>query len=88
MERIGVRELRQNASAYLRRVQAGETLEVADRGRLIARLTPIVAEGWQQLVAEGRLRMAQGHVRDLPGPVPLPRGLERPSRVLARMREE
>jgi prevent-host-death family protein len=41
MERIGVRELRQHASRYLARVRAGETIEVTDRGRPVARLVPV-----------------------------------------------
>lgn len=36
MESIGVREIRQNASAYLRRVRAGETFQVTDRGTPVA----------------------------------------------------
>ena len=36
MERIGVRQLRQHASRYLDRVKAGETVEVTERGRLVA----------------------------------------------------
>ena len=36
MERVGVRELRRDASAILRRVAAGETVEVTDRGRHVA----------------------------------------------------
>jgi len=87
MERIGVRELRQNASVYLRRVASGETIEVADRGRPIARLTPVGDAGWDQLITEGRLRPAQTHLRDLDDPVPLPDGMEPPSERLARMRD-
>ena len=34
--RIGVRELRQNASRYLDRVKSGETVEVTERGQLVA----------------------------------------------------
>jgi prevent-host-death family protein len=88
MERIGVRELRQNASKYLRRVQAGETIEVADRGRPIARISPIAVAGWDGLVAEGRLRPGLGHLRDLGEPLPLPSGAELPSHVVERMRDE
>lgn len=36
MESIGVREIRRNVSEYLRRVEAGETFEVTDRGRTVA----------------------------------------------------
>jgi prevent-host-death family protein len=56
MERIGVRELNQNTSQVLARVQHGETIEVTERGRPIARLVPI--DGGlsllDRLVAEGR----------------------------------
>jgi prevent-host-death family protein len=38
--RIGVRELRQNASRYLRRVAAGESFTVTDRGTPVAQLVP------------------------------------------------
>lgn len=44
MKSIGVRELRQNASEYLRLVKAGETVEIHERGRPIALLSPIPAE--------------------------------------------
>lgn len=40
MTRIGVRELRQHASRHLARVKAGETVEVTERGRLVALLVP------------------------------------------------
>lgn len=40
MDRIGVRELRQNASVYLAQVKAGHTVEVTERGALIALLVP------------------------------------------------
>ena len=41
---VGVRELRQNLSVYLRRVEAGETLEVTEHGHSVARLTPLPPE--------------------------------------------
>lgn len=40
MEKIGVRELRQNASAHLRRVAAGESFCVTDRGQPVAVMMP------------------------------------------------
>ena len=43
MDRVGVRELRQNLSVYLRRVRRGEALEVTERGEPVAILQPIVA---------------------------------------------
>jgi prevent-host-death family protein len=63
--RIGVRELRQNASKYLARVKAGETVEVTERGALIARLTPPrpADSARDRLIAEGRLIPARGPLR-------------------------
>jgi prevent-host-death family protein len=59
MERIGVRELRQHASRYLARVAGGETLEVTDRGRAVARLVPIRTDSWDDLVTSGRASPAE-----------------------------
>lgn len=54
--RVGVRELRQNLSKYLRRVVRGETLEVTDRGRPVAVLAPLPepSSPLERLVASGR----------------------------------
>ncbi|MGH7642556.1 MAG: type II toxin-antitoxin system Phd/YefM family antitoxin [Candidatus Dormibacteria bacterium] len=61
MTRIGVRELRQNASRYLELVKAGEQVEVTERGRLIALLVaPDPARSARdRLLREGRLRAAR-----------------------------
>lgn len=40
MEQIGVRELRQQASRYLRRVVAGESFTITDYGKPVAVLAP------------------------------------------------
>ena len=41
MTAVGVRELRQRASELLRLVEGGETIEITDRGRPVALLTPL-----------------------------------------------
>lgn len=43
MKRVGVAELKNNLSRYLRAVEAGEEVEVADRDRAIARIVPMRA---------------------------------------------
>lgn len=53
-----MRELRQHASRYLARVARGESLEVTDRGRAVARLVPIRGDAYADLVASGRLEVA------------------------------
>jgi prevent-host-death family protein len=40
MDRIGIREMRQNFSRYAERARRGESFVVTDRGREIARLVP------------------------------------------------
>jgi prevent-host-death family protein len=57
VERIGVRELRQHASRYLEQVKAGETVEVTERGQLIALLVPPdpAATARERLLASGQL---------------------------------
>ncbi len=40
MERVGVRELRQNLSKYLANVKQGESFVVTERGVEVARLSP------------------------------------------------
>ncbi len=87
MERIGIRELRREASAVLRRVAAGETVEVTDRGRPVARLVKAGAAGLARLEEEGLLRRADGDLLEV-RPVPLPRGAMPPSRVVEEGRGE
>ncbi|MXZ69050.1 MAG: type II toxin-antitoxin system prevent-host-death family antitoxin [Acidimicrobiia bacterium] len=55
MERIGVRELRQHASRWLRRVSEGECYEITVRGSAVARLGPPAPPGGvlERLASEG-----------------------------------
>jgi prevent-host-death family protein len=90
MRRIGIRELRQNASEYVRAAESGETIEVTDRGRPVARLAPLPKGEsiLDRLIAEGKATPAQGDLLDL-GPPPPPRPGARPlSEVLDEMRED
>ncbi len=59
MTRIGLRELRQNASRYIARVAQGETVEVTQRGRLVARIVPAVEDPWQDLILRGEVIPAE-----------------------------
>jgi len=87
--RVGVRELRQNLSVYLRRVEAGEALEVTEYGHPVARLMPLEARQLspiQRMILEGRARPPRRDHRTLPAPV-IVRGL-RLSDTLREMRVE
>jgi prevent-host-death family protein len=87
--RVGVRELRQNLSVYLRRVKQGESLEVTEHGHRVARLVPASADEsqWDQLVAGGRIVPGKGNLSEL-GPPP-PASTDRSlSEILQEMRDE
>jgi prevent-host-death family protein len=92
MERIGVRELRQNASRYLALVKAGETVEVTERGELVALLSPPGGSRStrDRLVASGRLIPATSPSGRLgsPRPVPIAAGEPTNQELLDAEREE
>jgi prevent-host-death family protein len=85
---IGIRELRQHASRYLRLVEErGEPIEITDRGRPVALLTPLPSGSrLEQLIAAGRIR--RGRRGLLPPPAEPAPGVPLPSEILARLREQ
>jgi prevent-host-death family protein len=50
-EEVGIRELRQNLSVYVRRVMDGERFTVTQHNLPVARLVPLVepAESWEEV---------------------------------------
>jgi prevent-host-death family protein len=68
---VGVAELRQNLSKYLRRVARGERLVVTDRNRPVAELGPPPASGadLDRLIAAGLV--SRPSRRGWPGPLSL-----------------
>ncbi len=90
MRTVGIRDLKQNASSVIRRVKAGESIEVTERGRPVARLVPIPAseDPVERLVAEGLAAPGEGSIVDLPPPIVLPRGRRLPSTILAELRDQ
>jgi prevent-host-death family protein len=87
MKSIGVRELRQRASQYLRQVEAGRSVEVTARGRPVALLIPVRGTGHvERLVRRGRLTAPTGDVLDLGPPLSPAARKPRPSTALARAR--
>ena len=69
MEVVGIRKLKSQLSAHLKRVQAGARLTVTDRGRPIATIAPADAApsvAWAaRLAAEGRAAWNGGRPRGL-----------------------
>jgi prevent-host-death family protein len=89
-ERVGIRELRQNLSVYVRRVREdGQSYEVTERGEPVARLMPLEdrpTSTIERMVAEGRITPASRRWEDVPPPVKLP-GTPL-SEILQQMRDE
>ncbi len=90
MERVGIRELRQNLSVYIAKVKGGAAFEVTDRGRAVAVLKPARREDdvWRQLIDAGRLIPAQTSFFDLEPPGEEVDGARTVSRYLQEMRED
>ena len=89
MGSVGVRELRQRASALLRRVEGGETIEITDRRRPVAILAPLPAAGpLARLRAAGEVASASRDLDSLPSPLPLGPGHAPPSATLVRERRD
>ena len=94
MERIGVRELRQHASRWLRRVAEGEIFEITVRGVPVARLSPVAPPGsvLERLAVEGLVELATedlDEVMDRLGlPLEIPPGVQPPSERLAELRRD
>ena len=82
MAHVGIRALKQNASAVVAGVAAGQSVTITDRGRPVARMTAIPASRLAGLLESGRARPARRSIADLPAPEDGPD----PSVVLAAMR--
>jgi prevent-host-death family protein len=91
-KRIGIRELRQHASVYVDLVEKGQTVDITNRGRLVARLVPAgePESPLERLVAAGIIERAEdpGSPLDIePGP-PVPPGHPTASEILQELRED
>ncbi len=89
-QRIGIRELRQHASVYVDLAERGYTVDITNRGRLVARLVPVRGPGspLERLIAAGIIESAEepGGVGDIE-PYPSPAaGPQAASEVLGQAR--
>lgn len=65
MNRITHREMRNNSGEILRRVAAGESIEVTNNGRVAAVLVPPRRDTLEDLVARGEVRPARAPISTL-----------------------
>jgi len=90
-ERVGIRQLRQNLSVYVRRVrEEGRAYEVTERGEPVARLTPLEdrpMSNIDRMIADGRITPAKRKWGDIPPPLPPLKGKPL-SQILQEMRDE
>jgi len=98
MRSVGIREMKNRLSEYLRLVAEGEVVLVTDHGRVVAQLAPPPTfapppleedEALRRLAAAGKLRLPKGRVPS-PGAGPVrgvPRGLA-PAKLLQETRAD
>lgn len=90
--RIGIRELRQHASLYVDLAEKGYTVDITNRGRLVAHLVPASEpeSPLEQLIALGIIEPAEdpGDLLDVEPYPALPPGRPTASEILIQMREE
>lgn len=65
MKRVGVAELKNNLSRYLRAAEMGQTIEITNRARGVARLVP-VDPGRRVLIAPATRLIADVQARRIP----------------------
>ena len=65
MSQIGIRALKQNASAVVAEAAGGELLTITDRGRPVAQLGPVPQSRLQSLLDFGQARPARRKLSDL-----------------------
>ena len=87
MSEVGIRALKQNASAVVAAAAGGEEVTITDRGRPVAVMVPLAGSRLEALVAADRVRPARRRLSDLSPPPRRRRGQRRLSDELAEIRD-
>lgn len=69
MKTVGVRELKNRLSEYIRQARSGESVLVTDRGQVVAELTPPGQGATDTSVPAGLLVLARRHLLVIGAPV-------------------
>jgi prevent-host-death family protein len=88
MSEVGIRALKQNASAVVADAAAGEMVTITDRGRPVAQMVPVAESRVEALVGAEQARPALRSLRDLPAPSHRPRGRPTLSEAHEQMRKD
>ena len=88
MGRVGIRALKQNASAVVAEAAAGDIVVITDRGRPVAMLVPYQKNRFQALIDAGRVTPPKRSIKDLPPPPRRKLGQRPLTEVLEEMRDE
>lgn len=70
MTQVGIRALKQNASAVVADAVAGETVTITDRGRPVAQMTALPTSRLRDMIERGQARPPRRSIADLPRPDP------------------
>ncbi len=87
MKTVGIRELKQNASAVVAQVAAGEPVRITSRGQAVAQIVPLSGSPLAGMVKSGRARLARRKISSLAPPLTRRPGASVLSEVLAEMRD-
>jgi len=68
MSEVGIRALKQNASAVVAEAVSGEIVTITDRRRPVARMTAIPSSRLSALIEAGRARPALRSISELAAP--------------------
>jgi len=68
MKAVGIRELKNRLSEYIRQVRAGDAVLVTDRGEVVAELVPPGLSTTDPAVSAGLLALARRHLVSLGAP--------------------
>lgn len=69
MNDVGIRALKQNASAVVAEAARGASITITDRGRPVARIVPLAASPVDEMLRSGRMRRPRIALSALPEPV-------------------
>jgi len=86
MSEVGIRALKQNASAVVAEAAAGEMVTITDRGRPVAQMVPVASSRVESLIAAERARPALRRLSELSAPTRRRRGRPTLSEELEEMR--